>query len=215
MVILGNHSTAWMHAAAATYPNRLGWLQGPRHWKAPRPGLSYACDNDAFASGAAWSAPAWRVMLARVRQSAHRPRWILVPDVVCDRQATLRRWARFAPEAAAVDVPLAFAVQDGMKAADVPSAAAVVFVGGSTAWKWGTLRVWCREFARVHVGRVNTVDRLWRCQDAGAESVDGTGWVRNPSRPDQLPALIEWLDGDRPRQRVFSFAASVSGAAEA
>ena len=120
------------------------------------------------------------------------PLWIAVPDVVADREGTLASWARHAPQLAGK--PLAFVVQDGMTAADVPGSAEVVFVGGTTEWKWRTVRGWCRDFPRVHVGRVNGERGLWQAHEAGAESCDGTGWGRDPSRKDKLPALIRYLD---------------------
>ncbi len=87
--------------------------------------------------------------------------------------------------------PLAFAVQDGMTVEDVPGDADVIFVGGSTEWKWRTVAMWCAAFQRVHVGRVNTYRRLWECHDAGAESIDGTGWTRGDQR--QYRGLLAYL----------------------
>ena len=84
------------------------------------------------------------------------------------------------------------AVQDGMEPGDVPAEAGVVFVGGSTEWKWRTVRDWCDAFDRVHVGRVNTNGKLWECHEAGAESCDGTGWFRGDQR--QLRGLIAYLE---------------------
>ena len=92
------------------------------------------------------------------------------------RAETLRRWKSYSPIAMKYGWPLAFAVQDGMIPKDVPDDASVVFVGGSTKWKWQTMAMWCREFRRVHIGRVNTYRRLWDCHDAGAESV-GRDWM--------------------------------------
>jgi hypothetical protein len=87
-----------------------------------------------------------------------------------------------------------------MSAADVPHGASVVFVGGSTAWKWRTVSNWCRDFPRVHVGRANTYKRLWQCHEVGAESCDGTGWMRGDQK--QLRGLFEYLaesSGEKPR----------------
>lgn len=210
MIMLGNDGGGFIHYAAGAFPGCVGWLQGPRQWKQPWPWLPFALDNDAFTLGQAWEARPWLDMLARTRAQQCSPRWILVPDVVGDRQATLDRWATFAPIAADTGWPLAFAVQDGMTPADVPSAAEVIFVGGSTSWKWRTLSAWCRAFRRVHVGRVNTVARLTYCEQQGVESVDGTGWVRNPSRSDQLPALHAWLRGVRAENDQLELSALAS-----
>lgn len=104
----------------------------------------------------------------------------------------LAAWKEHAPRIAAAGYRLAMAVQDGMTADDVPPDAAVVFVGGSTEWKWRNLRHWTTSFPRVHVGRVNTEKYLWRAHEAGAESCDGTGFFRG--RREQLDGLIRYLE---------------------
>ena len=104
-------------------------------------------------------------MLKAVHLSGMAPRWVLVPDVVMDRAATLAKWAEYAPVAARYGGwPLAIAVQDGMTPADIPAEAQVIFVGGSTAWKWRSLPMWAHTGMRVHVGRVNEVERLQICE---------------------------------------------------
>jgi len=189
-----NHSSRYFHRLAAEHPDELGWLIGPRHWKQPRAGLFYALDNDAFT---AWrerqpfDRAAWLKMIGKVQAQPFRPAWCLVPDVVADRIGTIRAWKLHAPIAAAtLKCDLAFAVQDGMIAADVPSDASVVFVGGTTAWKWRTASYWCDHFLRVHIGRVNGIRRLWIAQRIGAESCDGTGFFRDPINRSKLEA---WL----------------------
>lgn len=197
MMMPGNDGSQLLGYLAGKFPGKLGWLMGPKNWKAPRHFLPYALDNDAYTEREKWSEAAWHYTLERARRCEQKPLWVLVPDVVGDRTGTLARWAEFAPVARRYGWPLAFAVQDGMIAADVPRDADVVFVGGSTEWKWQTVPTWCVEFPRVHVGRVNTIERVWLCDDLGAESADGTGWMKNPNRPDQIDALQEWLTGVR------------------
>jgi len=89
-----------------------------------------------------------------------------------------------------------------MTTKDVPISADVVFVGGSTEWKWATMPMWCGNFQRVHVGRVNTYRLLWKCHDAGAESCDGTGWWRGDQKQarDLRAYLEESTNGGRMRQ---------------
>jgi hypothetical protein len=105
--------------------------------------------------------------------------WVVVPDVVGERDATLRQWDLYRLRLQCrYGWPLAFAAQDGMTPDDVPAGADVVFIGGSTLWKRRNIGLFCREFPRVHVARINTREWLWRCFDAGAESIDGTGFFR-------------------------------------
>jgi hypothetical protein len=130
-----------------------------------------------------------------------------VPDVVADRIATIDLWHQWtAPIRAILPwVPLAFAVQDGMTKADVPENADIVFVGGTTEWKWRNLREWTDNFPRVHVARVNSERLLWMSDKAGAESCDGTGWMRGGE--DRIEELQRYLHqstgGDQRKQMVM------------
>lgn len=137
-------------------------------------------------------------MLASVRAQGLAPRWVLVPDVVADRAATLEKWRQYAPVAARYGWPLAIAVQDGMTPADIPGNADVIFIGGTTEWKWRSLPMWASTGMRVHVGRVNEVERLEICERWRVESVDGTGWMRGTENGRQAQALVQWLAGKLP-----------------
>jgi hypothetical protein len=201
MVMPSNHSSPLVHYAAGKYPGRVGWLVGPsampktklRKW------MPFACDNDAFAawtSGNPWSESAWVAMLNRLNSSPFSPLWVLVPDVVANREATLAAWDKYAPKASEYGWPLAFALQDGMSPGDVPSGADIVFVGGTTEWKWKSLPMWCDHFPRVHVGRVNELHRLRSCERLGVESVDGTGWFRDGAGGRKEIALESWLKNE-------------------
>lgn len=197
-----NNSGGEVHHLAGKYPGKLGHLYSPGGERGPYPWLPYALDNGAFACFTRrkpFDMGAWRSLLAWSVASAIRPRWVLVPDAVGDRDLTLHLWRLCSPEAAEVG-QLAFAAQDGMSFDDVPQAAAVVFLGGTTEWKRQAIGPWCARFPRVHVGRVNTYKWLRHCEDAGAESVDGTGWMRGDQT--QLEGLRQWLretSGESPR----------------
>lgn len=202
MMILAGQSNPLWHYAAGRWPGKVGLLLGPAYFtkQAIRPWLPYVLDNDAFSAwtnGTEWNHAAWTAMLQRAMLHKHKPSWVLVPDVVTDKAATLANWEKHAPEAATYRWPLAFAAQDGMTPDDVPSDAAIVFIGGSTEWKWRSLPTWCANFRRVHVGRVNNIEKVYHCEDMGVESVDGTGWFKDPTRDDKLPALLSWFEGER------------------
>lgn len=205
---------------AGRYPGRLGHLFSPGAQRGPWPFMPYALDNGAFPAfsrRAVWEAKPYHELLAWAKDSGQAPLWALVPDVVGDAEGTLRAWDIHAERVAAMGWPLAFAAQDGMTFDDVPREAAVVFIGGSTEWKRQAVVPWCRRFPRVHVGRINTDKWLRFCEDAGAESVDGTGWFRGRLQgrvrldTGQAKELTEWLaevSGEkprRPRQSSLSF----------
>lgn len=205
MVMPANSSSGVVHWMAGKYPGRIGWLLGPSGLKTPRFYLPYAMDNDAFSAytrGVPWDEGRWLKMLKWAKIQGRPPMWVLVPDKVGDKVGTIENWHRYAPIAEQYGWPLAFAAQDGMTPSDVPSGAKVLFLGGTTAWKWSTLPVWARSFPRVHVGRVNELRRLRTCESYGVESVDGTGWLRETQNGQKIQRLLRWLDNE-PDSAIF------------
>jgi hypothetical protein len=200
MVMPANNSSAVVHYWAGRYRRRIGWLVGPSAMPKTklRPWMPFALDNDAFSAWTQqkpWKVEPWLEMLRRVKTSGLKPRWVLVPDVVADREATLRNWITYAPIAAQFGWPLAIAVQDGMTPADLPPDC-LVFVGGTTEWKWRSLPTWTATGRRVHVGRVNEIEKLFVCERLGVESVDGTGWMRESETGKKARQLEAWMCGE-------------------
>lgn len=199
MVMPAQHSCPLVHYWAGKHPGKIGWLVSPPISKTRlREWMPFALDNGAFPAWVKqqeWNEGAWLQMLQHVRMTGMQPLWVLVPDVVANKIETIRRWNRYAPEIQKhYGWKLAFAAQDGMRAEDVPVDAEVVFVGGSDAWKWGTVAYWAEQFPRVHVGRVNELDKLEYCDRLGVESVDGTGWFRGTDEGRQARALRFWME---------------------
>lgn len=177
------------------FAGRIGHLYSPGGISRIYDFVPFALDNGKYsvwAAGKQWDELGFIRHLELVAASGKPPLWALVPDAVADRDGTLREWDLWYKRMAHYGWPLAFAVQDGMVKADVPKEADVVFVGGSTPWKRKTMRDWCDWFPRVHVGRINTNRWLWECDEAGAESCDGTGWMRGDEA--QLRGLINYLE---------------------
>lgn len=179
-VMVANRSGIEVGYLAGRYQDKLGHLYSPGHERGPYEFMPYALDNGAFVAfckGAPFDFEAWRRLLLWSAMCGQRPLWALVPDVVADRAATIANWSIYAHEVERFGFRPAFALQDGMTFEDVPSAGCMLFLGGSTEWKLDSISPWCKQFpGRVHVGRVNTWDRLLACHQAGAVSVDGTGW---------------------------------------
>lgn len=196
MVMPSNNSGIEVGRLCGKFPGRLGWLMSPDGWRQPPQWMPYALDNGAFGAWknkTEWDEHGFVAHLERARR-AHYPLWVVVPDVVMDRAATIARWNEWAPRVREIlpNTPLAFAVQDGMEVGDVPKDADVVFIGGSTEWKWKYLRLWTENFPKVHVARVNSERMLWMADEAGAASCDGTGWMRGDRR--QLEGLEHYLE---------------------
>lgn len=197
--MLANNTGIEVGYLAGKYPDRIGHLFSPGAQRGPFPFCRYGCDNGAFGPKG-FQLEGWIKLLEWAKLSGQSPLWVLVPDVVGDREKTLASWHEHHSIAVKYGWPIAFAVQDGMTARDVPYDADVVFVGGSTFWKWSTMHRWCKDFPRVHVGRVNVYRRLWECHDAGAESTDGTGFTRGDQRQKRgLCAYLAESSGEKPR----------------
>jgi len=204
MIVMPSNSSGWFFHALARETGRLGHLYSPGGQRGPWPWLPYALDNGAFACWTpagntfdtdrwAETEVAWRDLLRGALRAEINPRWAIVPDRPGDAHLTVERWKTFAPSVQATGIPLAVAVQDGMTAETVRAlspAPAVVAVGGSTEWKWGTAEMWCRSFPRVHILRVNSPAKLYMLEEWGCESVDGTGWNRGDRK--QTAGLEEW-----------------------
>lgn len=205
MVMPGNHTSTLVRQLGRLWPGRMGLLVSPYGWKHPTPYLPYALDNAAFIAwrqGFPWNEGEFWGLCDKAAAAKYPPLWVICPDSVADRDGTLRLWDQHYPRLAAYGWPVAFAVQDGMIRQDVPKEAALVFVGGSTEWKWSTLGGWAAWFPRVHVGRVNTLPRLQECEARRVESIDGTGWFRG--NPLQTRELVQWIVGVDPKNlRLF------------
>jgi hypothetical protein len=188
MIIMPSNNTGFEAGRLfGMFPDRLAHLHSCERISQPKLGIPWALDNGvfgAFTSGREWSEePLYRFLDA---YAGWKPLWVVVPDSVGNRGKTLEMWNDHATAISAFGVPLAFAAQDGMTPEDVPSNADIVFIGGSTSWKWRSLPMWTEHFPRVHVGRVNSHRLLEMAEGNGAESCDGTGWFRDPKRTQEL-----------------------------
>ena len=190
IVMPSNNGKIEVGYLAGKYPGRVGWLLSPDGWRTPKPFLPYAVDNGRF-KGESWVEADFLKHLDRAGNCDLKPRWVVVPDVYADRDATLREWDVWAPRIEPLGFTLAMVAQDGMTAADIP-AGVVCFIGGTTLWKRRNLYRLCEELPRVHVGRINTGRWLWHCHRAGAESCDGTGWFRGDHK--QTAGLYRYLE---------------------
>jgi hypothetical protein len=180
------------HVAAFADPH-LGRLVQPRSFPRVRDtaaaGIPWAADNDAFNGWSDEAAQRYTRMLDAIAD-LNGCRFVTVPDVVADAEATARYFERWAPAVARRGLPVALVLQDGI---DTPAMSRwllrtwprldAVFIGGSTDFKMGDVaRALVLEAkARgkwVHMGRVNTLRRVRYAASIGCDSIDGTSYVR-------------------------------------
>jgi hypothetical protein len=197
--------TATTKRLAALRPDRLGVLLTPRGGHDPTwaqaAGLTIGCDNDCFQG--LRPAP-WLRFLAKLVESGTRPRFVACPDRVADMAATWRMYDTWAPVLRSLGLPVALVVQDGLEQlrhrARLPwvwDEIDAIFVGGSTKFKEGPFaRDVVLEAKRrgkwVHAGRVNSLRRIRRFAELGADSFDGSGFSAWGEK--RMALAVEWID---------------------
>lgn len=208
MILCGQVNRVW-HYWAGRYPGSVGVLISPSYGKKVPidPWMPFALDNDAFTcwrDKRPWDVEAWRNMLRYVSMTKLKPLWVAVPDVVTNRTATIANWSIYRDEIKSLGWSAAFCVQDGMTPDDVPNDADVVFVGGSDGFKFPNLKMWTAHYPRVHCARVTSEQMILACEREGCESIDGTGWFREPSRKDHVPMLKRFIEEERNHHPMLS-----------
>lgn len=204
MVMPANQTNELVHLWSAMYGN-VGHLYTPARNERIRPWLPYALDNGRYAeavNGKPFDEDKYKRFVESYAYRDHRPLWVAVPDVPFNGQETIEWWHKWEPWLRQFEIPLAIVVQDGMSAGEVADLGAdVIFVGGSTDWKWSTVNEWAR-FPRVHVGRVNSPAKLEVLKLLGIESCDGSGWFRGKSP--QVVGLGRFLAAQAGRCQRFA-----------
>jgi hypothetical protein len=162
---------------------KYGWriLLSPKNPK-PREGLFFAIDNGAWSCHQQKEPFDMRGFNALVEQHGGAADFVVMPDVVGKGEESLRTSEAWIRKTNGMPKRLLLAVQDGMTVDEVGDFIRQyrvgIFLGGSTDWKLETMYEWgCVAHALncyYHVGRVNTIERIRLCAEAGADSFDGT-----------------------------------------
>jgi hypothetical protein len=157
-------------------------------------GAWLCADNGAYGKGYPGD-DAWWTWLQTL--PAERCAFAVAPDVPFDATGTLAKSRPWLARIRSLGIPAALAAQDGIETLDVPwDEFDVLFIGGTTEWKLGRhARTLIRE-ARlrgkpVHMGRVNSAQRLRYAEHIGCDSVDGTYIAFGPDL--NLPDVLAWL----------------------
>lgn len=139
-----------------------------------------------------------RSLKARMAYAGDRLLFVVTPDVPFDADGTIRRFEEYKDRMKKLGAPVAFVTQDGMQLEDLPwNDFDAMFVGGSTVWKTGTesgalIREAKRRGKWVHMGRVNSLRRLYVAESMGCDSVDGTFLAKGPKV--NWPRMLHWFE---------------------
>lgn len=184
-ILLSGHTKIFIEAERK-FQQFLGWFLQPRRTMGSLVENSvWAVDNDCYSQGDNFDFNTWLIYLNRIKDWPGDNKFVTVPDVVGNADATHKRWLEFAPEMKKFDMPMAYVAQDGLK--DLPDIDFdALFIGGTTKFKMGQDVARLIKLAKanekwVHVGRVNSLTRIKHFYLLGADSIDGSAWIRNPS----------------------------------
>lgn len=173
MIILVSGATA---TTTRLGPHRLGALMQPRSGNRTPTDRPWALDNDGFQG---FKGAPFVAMLQRYHGQPGCL-WCAAPDVVGDAQATLELFKQWRRVIVWFGYPVALVAQDGLEHERVPwHRFEALFIGGSTEWKLGSAAAELVKEAQrrgklVHMGRVNSRDRLEYAGSLNVDSVDGT-----------------------------------------
>ncbi len=186
-------------SGATWYPRNesVGHLVVPRQWNDPdeldlQPGR-WAMDNGCF-TGLDEGAFV-RMLYAYRKQTGCL--FVTAPDKVADFAETRYLWKWWAPLIRATGHAPAFVAQNGLELRGwTPwDEMGALFVGGDNAFKEGAVAKTLCGIAKarglwVHWGRVNGKRRYRLALEAGADSIDGTGFSMYPDT--NIPKAAEW-----------------------
>lgn len=188
---------------AAMSGGRIACMTTPAQGNRIPAGARWCADNGRFGKGWPGEQRWWTWLTRRVTEyGTGHCLFAAAPDVVGDFLATWDLARPWLPKIRALGVPVAYVAQDG-SAPDwlIPwGEFDVLFLGGTDAFKLGPdARALAAEAVRrgiwVHMGRVNTKNRLYYAAALGCSSADGTTLTRKRrGEPEQnLRYMLAWL----------------------
>ncbi len=184
MLLVSGLSGDWLRLYQS-YGANVGFLTTPRAKHSVETvlvaGVPYAMDNDCFVR---FNRRAYEPFLERFQGVQPAPLWVTAPDVFGNAAATLEQFEQWEPVLHGRGYPVALVAQDGLDRLTVPwERIEALFLGASNAWRFGDAAVSLMVEARrrgkwLHIGRVNSLDRMEWCARMGADSIDGSGFSR-------------------------------------
>ena len=161
-------------------------------------GRPYGLDNGCFTK---FDFKTWERMLKEARATSAK--FVCLPDIVGDARRTLELFDQFSEMT--IGLPRALVLQDGIGNFDIPwNDFSAVFVGGSDNFKIAPECINACKTAKilnkwVHVGRVNTIDRLSNWMTLG-DSIDGSGISKYDH---MLEAVIGMIKNETAQLDIF------------
>jgi len=155
----------------------------------------FAADNGCFVQADKYTNDGFLSWLGGLDRSGCL--FAVAPDVVGDAQATKIRAYPMLPKIQRMGFKAAYVCQDGELPETIDwSKLDAIFIGGSTEWKLSQAAADLVAEAKrknkwVHMGRVNSYQRMRLAAAIGCDSVDGTMLAFAPD--ENKAKLIKWL----------------------
>jgi len=146
----------------------------------------YFIDNGAFGywiKGKEFNPTPFLNLVEKSLRANKKADFLVLPDLIGKGKESLEFSSKWAEELKGVGIPFALALQDGMEEVEVEEFVRVhdikvLFVGGTTKWKWKTAPKWVKLAKKLgikcHIGRVPSVKRVYQARKVGAHSIDTT-----------------------------------------
>ena len=146
----------------------------------------YFLDNGAFGywiKGKKFNSIPFLNLVEKSLKAQKKADFLVLPDLIGKGKESLEFSSMWAEKLRGVGIPFALALQDGMEEVEVEEFVRaynvkVLFVGGTTPWKWRTAEKWVNLAERLgikcHIGRVPSAKRVYQARRAGAHSIDTT-----------------------------------------
>lgn len=176
----------------------LGMISTPAQGNLIPHGSAWCADNGCFGNGYPGD-DGYIAFLERNREHAARCLFAVAPDIAPagPMPESLRRSLPMLSRIRGAGFRAALAAQNGAEHTGLPwDEFDALFIGGDTPWKLGAGARMVIADARshgkhVHMGRVNSLERLRYADYAGCHSADGTYLTFGPDV--NLPHLLGWL----------------------
>jgi hypothetical protein len=181
----------------------IGQLMTPQAGNSYRFDIPTAADNAAYSN---WDECKFIMMLDSL--IGKELLWVSSPDVVGDAIATSELFDKWWVEIKQKrNLPISLVLQDGQEWIGLPDYDAfdAIFIGGTTGFKLGKYVRYSitkvKDMGKqVHMGRVNSFERLKYAMDIGCDSIDGTSMSMYPDV--YIPKFLKFIEQYK-RQEVL------------
>lgn len=194
MIYLSGAITRDIAAGICRHPN-LGAILTPDMGNRLPENMMLAVDNGCFTKRQNYSDARYLRHLKRFPVACTI--FATAPDVFGDHTATVAQAAMVLEMIRSTGLPAAFVAQDGWDESTTPwDDFDVLFIGGSTQFKFRGGRAAAHAAKmrgkKVHMGRVNSFERLRAAIGIGCDSADGTFLKYGPDK--NWLRLLNWFD---------------------